>query len=189
MYSAGTRASETVGLDRKDLDLSHGVARVLGKGRKERLAMLGSAARQAIEDIWQQISGGWDAPRALTVQGRTVELPRYANGAARARFYDLCGKSLGPADYLRIAEEVDILVLENVPTLGRGNFNEAKRFVTLIDALYEAGTQLVVSAAASPDYLYVEGPGAFEFERTASRLMEMQSDTWGQDVPQKKTEP
>ena len=146
-------------------------------------------ARQAIEDIWQQISGGDDAPHELTVQGRSVELPRYANGAARARFYDLCGKPLGAADYLRIAEEVDILVLENVPSLGRGNFNEAKRFVTLIDALYEAGTQLIVSAAASPDYLYVEGPGAFEFERTASRLMEMQSDEWGEAGPKKKTEP
>jgi cell division protein ZapE len=69
-------------------------------------------------------------------------------------------------------------VLDNAPALGRHNFNEAKRFVTLIDALYEAKTQLIVSAASKPEMLYLEGEGSFEFERTASRLREMQSDDW-----------
>jgi cell division protein ZapE len=74
-----------------------------------------------------------------------------------------------------------VLVLENVPTLGRTNFNEAKRFVTLIDALYEARVRLIASAADMPERLYLEGAGAFEFERTASRLREMQSADWARE--------
>ncbi|QFT61577.1 cell division protein ZapE [Roseivivax halotolerans] len=136
-------------------------------------------ARTAIDTLWQRLSGGQEEPLTLTVKGRQIELPRYSGGAARVPFYELCGKPLGPADYLKLAETVRVLILENVPQLGRSNFNEAKRFVTLIDTLYEAGTQLIVSAAAEPEYLYVEGPGAFEFERTASRLREMQSEGWG----------
>ena len=73
-----------------------------------------------------------------------------------------------------------MLILEDIPQLGRSNFNEAKRFVTLIDALYEARVRLVCSATAEPEYLYLEGEGSFEFERTASRLREMQSDGWGE---------
>ncbi len=138
-----------------------------------------AAAREAIEEVWQKLSNGREERLELTVQGRTLELPRFSNGVARAHFYDLCGKALGPADYLKLAETVRVLILEDVPRLGRANFNEAKRFVTLVDALYEARTRLIVSAAATPDYLYVEGPGAFEFERTASRLMEMQAADWG----------
>ena len=86
---------------------------------------------------------------------------------------------MGPADYLAIADAVRVLMVEDIPRLGRSNFNEAKRFVTLIDALYEAHVRLIASAAAEPEMLYVEGTGAFEFERTASRLREMQSEGWG----------
>ena len=107
-------------------------------------------------------------------------LPAFRNGIARATFFDLCGKMLGPGDYLAIAAEVKVLVLENIPRLSRNNFNEAKRFVTLIDALYEARVRLICTAAAEPEFLYVEGDGAFEFERTASRLREMQDQDWGQ---------
>ena len=106
-------------------------------------------------------------------------LPRFHNAVARVPFYDLCGKPLGAADYLALAETVRVLVLEDIPQLGRQNFNEAKRFVTLIDALYEAKVKLICSAAASPAMLYLEGEGTFEFERTASRLSEMQADGWG----------
>jgi cell division protein ZapE len=100
---------------------------------------------------------------------------------ARATFFDLCGKMLGPADYLKLAETVRVLIIEDVPQLGRSNFNEAKRFVTLIDALYEAKVRLIASAAAQPEMLYVEGSGSFEFERTASRLREMQDADWGME--------
>jgi cell division protein ZapE len=86
---------------------------------------------------------------------------------------------LGPADYLAIAEEVEVLILDDVPRLSRARNNEAKRFVTLIDALYEGKVRLIASAAAEPDDLYVEGEGAFEFARTASRLHEMRSADWG----------
>ena len=138
------------------------------------------ATRAQIEAIWQDLTLGHGAPLTLTVNKRDVVIPAFHNGVARASFYDLCGKPLGPADYLALAESARVLVLENIPQLSRSNFNEAKRFVTLIDALYEDRVQLICSAAAKPEFLYVEGEGSFEFERTASRLQEMQSDDWAQ---------
>ena len=121
---------------------------------------------------------GKAAPLTLRVKGRDVEIPAFANGVARARFRDLCGVPLGAADYLALAEAARVLVLEDIPRLGRSNFNEAKRFVTLIDTLYEGHVRLIASAAAAPEMLYLEGEGVFEFERTASRLREMQSADW-----------
>ncbi|AFO86127.1 AFG1-like ATPase [Phaeobacter inhibens] len=139
-------------------------------------------ANAKIREIWEDLSGGPALPLTLEVKGREVTLPAFRNGVARAGFYDLCGKMLGPGDYLAIAEVVKVLVLEDIPRLSRNNFNEAKRFVTLIDALYEAGVRLICSAAAEPEMLYVEGEGTFEFERTASRLREMQDKDWGQQT-------
>ncbi len=137
-------------------------------------------ARAQIDAVWQDLTGGQGAPLPLIVNKREVLIPAFHNGVSRASFYNLCGKPLGPADYLALAEAARVLVLENIPQLGRSNFNEAKRFVTLIDALYEAKVQLICSAAAKPEFLYIEGEGSFEFERTASRLREMQSEDWGQ---------
>ena len=77
-----------------------------------------------------------------------------------------------------VLEHMRVLVIEDIPQMGRSNFNEAKRFVTLIDTLYETRVRLICSAAAAPEMLYVEGEGTFEFERTASRLREMQSADW-----------
>ncbi|MCD1625215.1 AFG1 family ATPase [Seohaeicola saemankumensis] len=139
------------------------------------------AARRAISAVWQDLTGGDSTPLTLHVKGREVAIPAFRNGVARASFYDLCGKPLGAADYLALAEAARVLVLENIPTLGRTNFNEAKRFVTLVDALYEAKVRLICSAAAEPEYLYMEGEGTFEFERTASRLREMQSADWARE--------
>ncbi|SHE31914.1 cell division protein ZapE [Loktanella atrilutea] len=136
-------------------------------------------SRARIAAIWQDISHGESEPLTLRIKGRDVVLPQFHNGVARASFYDLCGKPLGAADYLALADAVRVLILEDVPSLGRDNFNEAKRFVTLIDALYEARVRLICSAAADPEYLYREGEGSFEFARTASRLREMQADGWG----------
>ncbi len=140
---------------------------------------IGPEARQKIREVWQDLSGGPAEPLALQVKGREIVLPAFRNGVARASFYDLCGRMLGPGDYLAIAEAVKVLVLEDIPRLSRNNFNEAKRFVILIDALYEARVRLICSAAAEPEMLYVEGEGTFEFERTASRLREMQDQDWG----------
>jgi cell division protein ZapE len=135
-----------------------------------------------ISAIWSDLTG--DAagqPLTLTVNGRAVQLPRFANGVARASFWDLCAKPLGPADFLAIAAAVRVLILEDVPQLSSSNYNEAKRFVTLIDALYEAKVRLICSAADEPERLYIEGSGSFEFARTASRLREMQSANWARD--------
>ncbi|WP_416884245.1 cell division protein ZapE [Marivita sp.] len=138
-----------------------------------------AAAKEQINRIWQELTGGEQHSLTLHVQGRQIELPRFHNGVARAKFYDLCGRMLGPADYLALADAVRVLIIEDIPRLSRSNFNEAKRFVTLIDALYEAKVRLILSAAAEPEMLYIEGTGTFEFERTASRLREMQAEGWG----------
>ena len=139
---------------------------------------INAEARAAIDAVWADLTGGPATPLTLHVKGREVEIPAFRNGVARATFYDLCGKPLGAADYLALAETAKVLVLEDVPRLSRSNFNEARRFVTLIDALYEAQVRLICSAAAVPELLYVEGEGTFEFERTASRLREMQAEDW-----------
>jgi cell division protein ZapE len=93
------------------------------------------------------------------VQGRKVELPQHHNGVARAGFWELCGRPLGPADYLEIARNLRLLILEHIPRLSAANYNEAKRFVTLIDTLYEARVRLIASAADAPEKLYIEGAG------------------------------
>jgi cell division protein ZapE len=139
----------------------------------------GADSRAAMEAVWDDLAGGPGAPLHLKVKGRSVEIPAFRNGVARAGFHELCGKPLGPGDYLALAEACKVLMIDNIPTLSRSNFNEAKRFVTLIDALYEARVRLICSAAAKPEMLYLEGEGTFEFERTASRLREMQAADWG----------
>ena len=142
---------------------------------------LNGETRASIRELWQSLTGDRGDRHEIVVNKRAVEIPVFHNGVARAGFHDFCGRHLGPADFLALAQAVRLLVLENIPQLGRSNFNEAKRFVTLIDALYEARVPLICSAAAEPEYLYVEGEGSFEFERTASRLREMQSKGWGAD--------
>ncbi|MGR3617228.1 MAG: cell division protein ZapE [Paracoccaceae bacterium] len=149
------------------------------QGAKVYFSPIGPDAREQVRGIWRDLSGGNAEPLTLEVKGRQVVVPAFRNGVARATFFDLCGKMLGPGDYLAIAEAVKVLILEDIPQLSRNNFNEAKRFVTLIDALYEDGVRLICSAAAEPEMLYVEGEGTFEFERTASRLREMQDKDWG----------
>lgn len=150
-------------------------------GAQRYFALKGAAAREKLDALWEDLTGGENHPLTLTVKGRALEIPRYHNGVARMRFWELCGQPLGPGDYLALAGAVRVLVVDDVPELSRSNFNEARRFVTLIDALYEAKVQLICSAAAQPEMLYVEGEGTFEFERTASRLREMQGADWGKE--------
>ena len=140
---------------------------------------LGPEADAGIEAAWKRLIGGAEPkPATLTVQGRKLQLRRTAAGTARASFSRLCSDTLGAADYLRLSHAFQTLILENVPQMGPENRNEAKRFVTLIDALYETRTKLVMSAAVEPGELYKDGTGAFEFERTASRLIEMRSEAY-----------
>lgn len=136
-------------------------------------------AKRAIDLIWRDLTGGKDEPLTLEVKGRNVVIPRFWAGQARASFAQLCGTALGPADYLKLVDAASVLVLEDIPQMSPLNANEAKRFVTLIDTLYEGNVRLIASAQAEPEALYVSGTGAFEFERTASRLREMQGAEWG----------
>jgi cell division protein ZapE len=114
----------------------------------------------------------------LTVQGRDLFVPKALKGVAVFSFKRLCAQPLGAADYLAIAQRYHTVAIVGIPQLGPEKRNEAKRFVTLIDALYEYKVKLLAAADAPPEQLYVDGDGAFEFERTTSRLIEMQSATY-----------
>ena len=140
----------------------------------------GDEAHAALDTIWAELTdGATPDPLTLEVGGRRLDFPAHAGGVVRTGFWDLCGRPLGPADYLALARAADVLMIDGIPRLGISNYNEAKRFVTLIDTLYEARVRLIASAADDPEQLYNEGEGSFEFERTASRLREMQAADWG----------
>lgn len=132
-----------------------------------------------IDYLWRQLSKGNSSPLVLKNKKREIKIPYHNNGIARVSFDDLCAKPLGPSDYLLVAETFDLLMITNVPKLGPENSNEAKRFVTLIDALYEKKIKIIISSETKPEELYQDGTGSFEFIRTASRLKEMQSENWG----------
>ncbi|MEC4749313.1 cell division protein ZapE [Methylomicrobium sp. Wu6] len=117
-------------------------------------------------------------PVELPVFGRTVRLAAAHGDVAYTSFEELCVQPLGAADYLKIAGEFSTIIMANIPKLTAAYRNEAKRFVTLIDALYEHKVKLICAAEAPARELYTEGDGAFEFERTVSRLMEMQSESY-----------
>ena len=135
--------------------------------------------RAGFEDLWRELKGGEpEEPAHLTVLGRDVKIERTVGSMARATFAELCARPLGSQDYLAVAQRFHTLFLEDVPILSSANHHEARRLVTLVDALYEAKTRLIVLAAARPEALYTEGVGAFEFERTVSRFNEMQSKDW-----------
>jgi len=115
----------------------------------------------------------------LPVQGgRTLHVPKSLKGVAVFSFKRLCAEARGATDYLAIARRYHAVIIVGIPVLGPENRNEAARFVTLIDSLYEYKVKLLASADATPAELYPTGDGAFEFERTVSRLMEMQSDDY-----------
>ncbi|WNJ99675.1 cell division protein ZapE [Thalassospiraceae bacterium LMO-JJ14] len=140
------------------------------------LSPAGPVADMKLEQDFECLTVGFQAgPVTLDVNGRDVEISKTAEGVAFVDFDELCAKPLGPGDFLAIASRFHTVLLRNVPKLGPSNRNEAKRFVTLIDSLYEAKVNFICSAAVPPAELYTEGDGAFEFERTVSRLMEMQS--------------
>ncbi|MEM8571368.1 MAG: cell division protein ZapE [Pseudomonadota bacterium] len=147
-------------------------------GQKVYFTPNNEASHAALDAAWSHHAGEKGAPLSIPVQGRTVDLPLHAHGVARASFADLCARPLGPADYLALARDLRVLILQDIPALSPANNNEAKRFVTLVDSLYEARVLLICSAAAEPEALYTEGVGAFEFHRTVSRLEEMRSATW-----------
>jgi cell division protein ZapE len=140
---------------------------------------IGEKTEAAFDALWRDVLGGAEEVGAtLEVLGRKLRLPHASGTLLRASFASLCLAALGPQDYLAIAGRFETVFLEAVPVLTPDRREAARRFVTLIDALYEARTRLVVLAQAEPDDLYPEGDGRFEFERTASRLHEMRSAAW-----------
>jgi len=142
-------------------------------------APLGPAASRVLRDAFDDLSGAVDAAsEEVTVKGRTVEVPRAASGVAAFSFDALCGQPLGAEDYIALARRYHTLVLDGVPRLTEDRRNEAKRFMTLIDTLYEHKVKLVMAAETPPHDLYRGKTHAFEFERTISRLMEMQSNDY-----------
>jgi len=146
------------------------------KGAQVYFSPLDPDNEAAFDALWSEIlQGAEETGETLEVLGRKTRLPRAAGGYLRSSFASLCGQALGPQDYLALAQRFHTVFLEAVPRLGPERRNEAARFVTLIDALYEAKTKLVILAEAEPDALYPAGDGAFEFARTASRLHEMRS--------------
>jgi cell division protein ZapE len=142
------------------------------------LTPLGAAADAAMDAAWVKLAGGPGKPASLTVLGRTLPVSRAGRGAARFTFDELCARPLGAADYLAIARHFHTVFLDRIPVMGEANRNEARRFTLLIDTLYDEGVKLVASAAARPDGLYPAGSGADSFRRTASRLVEMQSEDY-----------
>lgn len=137
---------------------------------------LGQAADRFIADMLSGLAfHGTAQMETLEVQGRKFQLKTINGSIFVCTFLDLCARALGPADYLALAARADTLILTGIPRLTPEKRNEAKRFITLIDALYEHKVKLICTAEASPEQLYTEGDGAFEFRRTASRLAEMQS--------------
>lgn len=140
---------------------------------------LGPEADMLMDEAWQQVTAGKKVTDnvMIEVKGRQIPVPLSGGGCARFSFDDLCAKPLGASDYIAIAKEFHTIVLDRVPQLGNGRRNEAKRFINLIDTLYDKKLHLFISADVPADSLYADTSGteAFEFARTASRLFEMQS--------------
>ncbi len=135
-------------------------------------------AKRALDRAFKTLTGvERGRPGVVEVLGRKVNVPERASGIARFRFADLCELPLGATDYLEIAREFHTLIIDDIPVMDESNRNEAKRFINLIDALYDKHVKLVASASAEPTALYLgkNGHEAFQFERTASRLIEMRS--------------
>ena len=173
-----------ISLLKEQLDILHLVG---GRDyRLERLAEhpvyfspLNAQSVSEMDRIFDEMTEGHaPTPKTLTTQGRELEAKTAARGVARFTFEELCAQPLGASDYLTLAENFHTILLENVPKLTPALRNESKRFVTLVDILYEAKANLVISAEVEAESLYPEGDGNFEFARTVSRLMEMRSEDY-----------
>ncbi|MDZ5451593.1 cell division protein ZapE [Labrys sp. ZIDIC5] len=141
----------------------------------------GPQVRAGMDAAFERLTGRKEGlPLALTVKGRALKVPQAAMGVARFSFAELCGQPLGSADYLALAEHFHTLLIDDIPVLKQEQRNEAKRFILVIDCLYDRGAKLVASAAAEPTgiYPYQEGREGFEIQRTISRLIEMRSEAY-----------
>jgi len=138
-------------------------------------------AEAALDEAWRLLAGGHPGTaHKLVVKGHAVTVPQAAMGVARFSFADLCGQPLGAGDHLKIAHEFHTVILDHIPVMTYERRNEAKRFIILIDTLYDHAVKLIASAQTEPDGLYRADQGfeAQEFKRTASRLIEMRSQAY-----------
>lgn len=166
-------------LDRVELDSGrdYRLSRMMGK--RVYHWPLDAAAHQALEAAFAELTeNAAGASEVLLVMKRPLQVPRAAGNVAWFSFDELCARPLAAADYLALAERYAALILEGIPRLDPRQRNEAQRLHILIDTLYEARTLLVASAEVPPDEIYVAGDGAWEFQRTVSRLHEMQSEDY-----------
>ena len=143
------------------------------------LMPLSREADAQMDAAWARLTAGVKPKRLeLPVLGRKLVVPAAGHGAARFDFADLCDQPLAAADYLEIARHFHTVLIDHIPVMGENMHNVARRFVVLIDTLYDEGVKLICSAAAAPDALYPAGTGVEAFRRTASRLAEMQSEDY-----------
>lgn len=132
------------------------------------------ASKKHVDVIFKELAeGSKPTKKTLTNNGRELLIPQTANGIARLNFTELCETPLGPGDYICLADNFHTILLEQIPVMNENMHNEAKRFITLIDILYDRDINLVITAAAEPDQLYTTGKNSDFFTRTASRLIEM----------------
>jgi cell division protein ZapE len=139
------------------------------------------AADAALDAAWTRLTGGASCrPRDISIKGRTLHVPCSANGVARFTFTELCEQPLAASDYLRLAHDYHTILVDRIPVMDYPERNAAKRFITLIDTLYDNAVKLMASAEANPVSLYLatEGQEANEFKRTSSRLIEMSSESY-----------
>ena len=166
-------------LDIVELDSGRDYRLMRMRGRKVYYWPNDAAAHGALEAAFADLTDGAEVrSERLTVLGRTLVAPRVGRNVAWFSFGELCDRPLAAADYLALAERYAAIIVEGIPRLEPRQRNEAQRFHILIDALYEARALLVASAEAPPDEIYAAGDGAFEFQRTVSRLIEMQSEDY-----------
>jgi cell division protein ZapE len=150
-------------------------------GVKMWLTPADAAADAALDKAWARMTGGAPCkPRDIAIKGRILRVPCSVHGVARFSFADLCEKPLGASDYLRLAHDYHTLMIDRIPMMDYADRNAAKRFIALIDALYDNGVKLMASSAADPLSLYQAADGfeANEFKRTSSRLIEMGSESY-----------
>jgi cell division protein ZapE len=149
------------------------------RGLRTWLVPADGRADRELDHAFAELTGGAEGrPETLEVMGRSLTVPLAAEGVARCDFELLCGTPLGAGDYLALATRFHTLILDGIPRLSANNYDKARRFIVLIDTLYDRHVKLLASADAMPDELYQRGENARMFERTASRLDEMQSQDW-----------
>ena len=136
-------------------------------------------ARVQMDHLWTRLAGGVPPHEGgLDVAGRHLVIPRMGGGMVRFGFEDLCAQPLGTADYLALCSHFHTFFIDDIPQLAPEQHNEARRFIKLIDTLYDQKRRLIVSCMVQPDEIYTNGPGASQFTRTASRLAEMRQSNW-----------